>query len=353
MKRFFILIGFLLPLQIQAARGPSDPYPAGFIVFPSNNIWNTPINNLPVSSSNTYYMSNMQVGHSLIPIFGQALFAGSYNGIPYNMMCASTTPNAPVTWAAGAYISESDTLPVAGLPIPVDAIVEGDPAPLNPANDNHLILIDTCTNVGYEIFQASRVFSGASWNGSWTIMQLSTWSYTSNYIRPDGFTSANAAGTSMLPEVVNWNEVNTGAIHHAMGFTIAFTHSPHIWPARHDADTGSAGVPPFGTRMRLKSSFDISGYSATNQIILQALKTYGMILIDNGPSFDLAGAPNSNWNDTDLHNLENVIGSNFEIVDTSSLQISTSSAQAIQVTSSNTNALINGNATVKGNTIFY
>ena len=200
---FIVLLGSVC----SAARGPSDPLPSGFQIFPPNSVWNTRVDNLPVSSSNTVYMSNMQTGHSLFPVFGNAYYAGQWNGIPYNIICGGVTPMAPVAWQAGAYITESSTLSASGLPIPTDAIVEGDPASLNPANDNHLLLVDTCTNVGYEIFQASRVFSGGVVTSSWTIVQLSTWGYTSNQLWPDTWTSANAAGTSMLPELVNYNEV--------------------------------------------------------------------------------------------------------------------------------------------------
>lgn len=286
---------------------------------------------MPVSSSNTLWMDSIN-GHTLHTFhadFGTT-FGGAYNGIPYNIMCGGVTPNAPVSWEAGAFITESDTLPVAGLPIPVDAIVQGDPIALNPALDRHLILIDTCTNKGYDMYQASRTFTGGTWNGGWTIVQLSTWSYTSNTLRPADWTSANAAGTPEFIELVNWNEVNAGEINHAIGFTLSLTHQPYLWPARHNANSGGSLNPPFGMRVRMKSTVDISGFSATNQTIFRAMKKYGMFLIDNGDDWFVAGAPNSNWNDSDLANFASIVPRDaFEVVDESTWMVSANSAEAV------------------------
>ena len=352
MKRCLLFLAFL-STPLLAARGPSDPLPSNFQMFPANNIWNTRIDSLPVSSSSTYWIDNTTFGEGLTPIFGTT-YAGVYWGTPYNIMCLGVTPNAPVTWASGAYVTESATLPVAGLPIPSDAIVEGDPMPLNPANDNHLVLVDTCSSTGYDIFQASRVFVGGVWNGSWTIMSLTTWTYTSNSLWPDGWTTSTAAGTPMLPELVNWNEVNAGAITHAVGFTLPYTHGPHIWPARHDANSGGTNDPPFGIRLRLKAAFDVSSFSATNQVILNALKKYGMYLIDNGSYWNLAGAPSPNWNNTDVQTLSSIIISTntFEMVDESGLMVDPNSGQATQTTSTGSKSwsgkfTISGSATVQ------
>lgn len=328
MKKIFLILFLASPLM---ARGPSDPLPNGFQIFPANNVWNTRIDNMPVSSSNTAYMADVAY-NTVVPSFGSALYAGAYNGDPYNIICLGVTPNAPVSWESGAYITESATLTVSGLPIPSDAIVQGDPAALDPATDRHLILIDTCTNTGYDIFQASRVFVGGVVTSSWTIISLTTWTYTSNALWPATWTSANAAGTALLPEFVNWNEVNAGAINHAIGFTLPYTHGPYLWPASHDANTGPVAFPPLGSRVRLKASVDISGYSATNQVILTAMKKYGMILVDNGGYWNLEGAPNTNWNDSDVQTMRGIVPSTntFEFIDESSLMITSNSGQANQ-----------------------
>lgn len=345
---------FLLTISVASpiwcARGPSDPLPAGFRMFPSTNVWNTRADTMPISPNNALWMDSIN-GHTLHTFhadFGSATFAGAYNGIPYNIMCGGVTPNATVNWEVGAFITESDTLPVSGLPIPSDAILQGDPGAQNIALDRHLILIDTCTNKGYDMYQASRTYTTGVWNGGWTIIQLSTWSYTGNGMRPDTWTSANAAGTPMLPELANWNEVNAGAINHAIGFTLSLTHAPHLWPARHDANSGGTLNPPFGMRVRMKASVNISGFSATNQIIFTAMKKYGMFLIDNGGDWFVAGAPNTGWDDTDLPNFASIIPrDSFEVVDESGWIVNPNTMEAHSPSSD----FINGGVAISGGVI--
>jgi len=352
--------GFLMLLLASPglARGPSDPLPGTFILFPSSDVWNRPINNLPLNT--TWTLSDLYTTDEVIvPVFGTT-YAGTWNGSPYNIVCGGVTPlNTNITWGPGAYTSESAPIPDEGLPLPLDAIMEGDAnvGTLQGGGDDHIVLVDTCTNLGYDIFEGSRteVWGGAgtSYSGAWTILQLTTWTYTNVAQWPNNWTTANAAGTPFLPELVNWNEVNAGVITHAVGFTMPFTHSPHVWPARHDANTGSVTDPPLGLRLRLKSSYDISGFSAANQVILTALKTYGMILIDNGGYWNLAGAPSPNWNDSDLSNLRSInISPNFEIVDESAWMSDPSSDYAnapYQSPSSQLSghATINGKATIQ------
>ncbi len=140
-------------------------------------------------------------------------------------------------------------------------------------------------------------------------------------MRPEEWTSADAAGLSILPGLVRYEEIAAGAIPHALRFTASLTQEAYVWPTRHQTGaTTDAGEPPMGQRFRLKAGGDIDGFSETNQIILQALKTYGMLLADNGSDWFLSGVPDDRWNNDDLHELqEGVLGSDFEAVDCSSL----------------------------------
>ncbi len=288
---------------IAAADPKSGPLPSGLQVYPVNNIWNVPIDKAPVHPNSAMWMDiiNGHSGHPLHADFGY-MYQGHFNGIPYNIV-GNATPKVAVIWdPAGNYAADSDALPPGGLPIPVDAVAEGDPAPVDMSGDRHLLLLDTDNKVLHELYAVTRQS-----DGSWLCRGYAHWDLTSNALRPDGLSSADAAGLPILPGLVRWYEIQTGAINHALRFTLALTWRPHLWPARHDAVSGSTLNPPMGMRVRLKANFDISGYSATNQVILKALKKYGMFLADNGSDWFVSGAPNANFNDDDLHLLTQIV----------------------------------------------
>jgi hypothetical protein len=227
---------------------------------------------------------------------------GSYAGygIPYNIV-GTSTPRSTVTFQ---YSSESDHV---GYPIPGNPKIEA-------GSDRHLLMVDTNACQLYELFDA--VDSG----GHWQAGSGATWSLNSNALRPDGWTSADAAGLPILPGLARYDQDAAGAILHALRFTASTTCAGHIAPARHDAGSGSCTVePPMGLRVRLKAAVDISGFGAQTRVILQALKTYGMILADNGSPWYISGASDPNWNDDVLHTLGQIKGSDFEVVDTSGL----------------------------------
>jgi hypothetical protein len=166
-------------------------------------------------------------------------------------------------------------------------------------------------------------------DGGWDAGSGAIYALTSNALRPTGWTSADAAGLPILPGLVRYDEVTAGRIAHALRFTAAVTQRAYVWPARHYASSNtSTAVPPMGARVRLKASVNISGFSPANQVILQALKTYGMILADNGGNWFVSGAPDSRWNDSDLSSLRQIVGGNFEVVDAASLMVSPNSGQA-------------------------
>jgi hypothetical protein len=226
---------------------------------------------------------------------------GSYAGygIPYNIV-GTSTPRSTVTFQ---YSSESNHV---GYPIPARPKIEA-------GSDRHLLMVDTNACRLYELYDATLT------NGRWHAGSGATWNLDSNALRPAGWTSADAAGLPILPGLARYDEDAAGAILHALRFTASSSCAGYIAPARHEAGNGSCNVePPMGLRVRLKASVDISHFGAQTRVILQALKDYGMILADNGSPWYISGASDAHWNDDVLHNLNQIKGSDFEVVDTGS-----------------------------------
>jgi hypothetical protein len=276
--------------------------PAPCPMFPSTNVWNKRIDSLPLRSDSATMIGAIGLGSVLHPDFSSLAWNGGLGyGIPYNKVNLST----PTYHVSFQYSSESDPGP---YPIPASPKIEG-------GSDAHLLLWDTQGCNLYEIFDASK--SGGSWSGG----SGAIWDLRSNALRPNGWTSADAAGLPILPGLARYDEVAAGAILHALRFTAPRTCSSHIYPARHDAGSYScASYPPMGLRVRLKASVDISGFPAQAQVILLALKRYGMLLADNGSPWYVTGAPNAGWNDDALHTLQQLHGSDFEAVDTTNFR---------------------------------
>ena len=270
-------------------------------LFPADNPWNRDISALPVRSDSAALMSSIGLTSYLHPDFSSTAWNGGLGyGIPVNVV-GSSTPRYPVSFY---YPDESDAGP---YPIPANPLIEGD-------SDRHLLAWDTDACYLYEIFDAT--YSGGAWHGG----SGAIWNLRSNALRPDGWTSADAAGLPVLPGLVRYPEVAAGAILHALRFTAPYTARAHIWPARHDAGcTASNCLAPMGLRVRLKASVDISGFGPQARVILTALKRYGMYLADNGSPWYLTGAPDPRWNDDELHLFHNLHGSDFEAVDTTSI----------------------------------
>lgn len=328
MKKIPLFLLFI-PMTV-LARGPSDPLPVGYRMFPSTNVWYTDISNANVSSSNTVWMDtiNGHTAHNLHPDFGNT-YLTQWNGIPYNIVYSSNGPLQVVTLGSLAY--QSDTQPVAGIPIPTDAIAENDIANSSSTGggDQHLILVDMSSNVVYEMFVASRT---AIYGTTWTASQFTQWFSSSNAMRTDGWTSADAGGLPILAGLIRYDEIQAGSINHAIRFTLSLTElNKHIWPARHDTTSGGVLNPPFGMRVRMKANVDISFANATDQIIFKAMKKYGMILADNGGDWFVGGAPSTSWDQTSLHNDFITVGlpkDIFEVVDESNWIVDPNSAQA-------------------------
>jgi hypothetical protein len=193
--------------------------------------------------------------------------------------------------------------------VPPDAPVEGGP---NGTGDRHVLVVDRDNWKLYELYDARPVNGGASWTaGSGAIFDLS-----SNALRPAGWTSADAAGLPIFPGLVRYDEVvEQKAIEHALRFTCPTTRRAYVAPARHFASSRTeTWLPPMGMRVRLRAGFDVSGYPANVQVILKAMKTYGMLLADNGSAWYVSGAPDPRWSDDELATLRGVRARDFEVV---------------------------------------
>jgi hypothetical protein len=274
-------------------------------IFPPNNAWNERVDSLPVAADSAQLIASIGLTTGLHPDFGSGLYDGEPIGIPFDIVSKST-PRSHVTFD---YADESDKGP---YPIPKTVHIEGGNA---STGDRHALLIDKDACKLYELY-ALYPKPGGGWKaGSGAI-----WSLTSNKLRPAGWTSADAAGLPIFPGLARYDEVARGVIDHALRFTVEHTRRAYVYPARHYAsDSNDPSLPPMGMRVRLKASVDISGFPRQARIVLQALKTYGMILADNGSNWYISGAPNPHWNNDDLHTLGRITGADFEVVDTSSL----------------------------------
>jgi hypothetical protein len=271
---------------------------AACTLFPKSNAWNQRVDTLPVRDDSATLIATIGLNEYLHPDFSSTKWnAGVGYGIPFNRVGSST----PLRTVSFQYGGQSDKGP---YPIPRSPKIER-------ASDRHILLWDTDACHLYELFNARKV------DGKWKAGSGAIWDLRSNALRPDGWTSADAAGLPILPGLVRWSEVKAGAINHAIRFTAPETKSEHIYPARHDAGVGDdAWLPPMGLRVRLKASVDISGFRKQPRVILQALKDYGMILADNGSPWYITGAPHEDWNDDALHDLHEITGADFEAVDT-------------------------------------
>ena len=285
-------------------------------LFPDNNIWNTPIDNAPLHANSATYVSTIGASIGLHPDFGSGLYNGSPMGIPYVLVGAGQKMRA----ISFDYADESDAGP---YPIPDNPPIEGG---ISSSGDRHVLVVDTTNAILYEIYSSYQQPDSSWHGGSGAVFNLN-----SNQLRPDTWTSADAAGLPILPGLVRYDEILKGEINHAIRFTVPKTQRAYLWPARHYASAiTDKAYPPMGLRMRLKADFNISSYSPACQIILKALKKYGMILADNGSAWFISGVPDDRWNNDQLNELKQVKGTNFEAVDESGLMIAANSGEAKQ-----------------------
>ena len=270
-----LLIGGLVSAQ-------SGPVLGDCPLLPADSIWNTPVDTLPPDANSSAYINTIGAVRTLHPDFGAGLWDGGPIGIPFNVVPGSQQKVA-ITFD---YADESDPGP---YPIPANPKIEGGN---DSTGDRHILVVDNDNCVLYETW--STYPNG---NGSWSAGSGAVFNLLSNELRPNGWTSADAAGLPILPGLVRYDEVASGEIRHAIRFTVPQTRKAFVWPARHYASslTGS-NYPPMGQRFRLKASFDISGFSTEMQVILRAMKKYGLVLADNGSAWYISGAPDERWN---------------------------------------------------------
>jgi len=295
---FFILLIFILFLT--ETMGSESPSIGDLKVFPANNAWNWDISAYAVDANSNNFIASIGSDICLHPDFG-TVWNGAPNGIPY-IVVGNDQPFIPIVYTD--YGDESDPGP---FPIPLSAPIEGGST---SDGDRHVIAVDIVHAMLYELYRAFPVI------GSWEAASGAKYDLTSNELRPEGWTSADAAGLPIFPGLIRYEEVYIHKqISHAVRFTVEYTQRKYIYPARHfaSADTNS-NLPPMGLRLRLKENFDISSFSEPVQVILRALKQYGMIVADNGGNWFISGAPDDRWDDDTLGELKTVAGSNFEVV---------------------------------------
>ena len=270
-------------------------------IFPPGDPWNTDISNEPIDVNSDTLIASIGAQIALHPDIG-TIYHGVPMGIPF-VIVSGDQPKVPVTFQDS---TESDPGP---YPIPPDAPIEGG---LDADGDRHVIILDKTTWLLYELYSAFPDNGGRSWRAvSGAIFDLNK----NSVQRPIGWTSADAAGLPIFPGLVRYGEVQQGRISHALRFTVTQSRHAFVFPATHFASKNTdSSLPPMGMRVRLKHDFDITAFPASAQVILQALKTYGMILADNGGNWYLSGAPDPRWNDEQLSSLKKVIGVDFEVV---------------------------------------
>jgi hypothetical protein len=322
MRKMFILSVTFLALRVAgcgAPTGGNQPPPrpqtsgcsslslgqgaslGGFVPFPADSLWNSDISSAPVDPNSAAIINFVGSSIGLHADFGSGQFQGSAIGIPY-LIVGSHQPLVIVNFTA--FGSESDPGP---MPIPVTAPIEGYPNP--GTGDRHVLVLDNSNCFLYELF--GSYVNGSTWNAG----SAAVWDLLSNEQRPYEWASADAAGLPIFPGLARYDEAAAGKISHALRFTLQNSRAAFVPPASHwAANSSNSNAAPMGMRMRLKAGFDVSGYSAANQVILDALKKYGMIMADNGSNMYLSGVPDARWDNNDLHNLSQITTSNFEVV---------------------------------------
>ena len=272
-----------------------QPNVGGCSVFPADNAWNRDISSAPVHPNSANFVSRINgLGATTVhPDFGSN---PSY-GIPF-VVVPQGQARVPITYTA--YGDESDPGP---FPIPANAPIEG-------GGDRHVLVVEQGVCQLFELFVARPDGSGG-----WLADSGATWSLFSNASRPDGWTSADAAGLPILPGLAKFDEVAAGQIDHALRFTVTRTQRAYVPPATHFASSSTnPNDPPMGLRFRLKATYDISRFSGQARVVAVALQRYGMIVADNGSNWFISGATDPRWNDTELNQLKSLPGNAFEVV---------------------------------------
>jgi hypothetical protein len=273
----------------------------GFVPFTANNLWNQNIAGEPVDPNSNAIINFIGGTTSLHPDFGSGLYAGQSIGIPYIVVSGAPLVKINET----PYGSESDPGP---MPVPANAPIEGYPKP--GTGDRHVLVLDRDNCWLYELYSSHLLK-----NGNWSAASAAVWDLLNDDQRPYTWTSADAAGLPIFPGLARYDEFADGAIHHALRFTLKNSQAAFTPPASHwAANSTNPAAAPMGMRLRLKASYDISGFPAQSKVILTALQQYGMIMADNGSSMYISGDPDDRWDNSDLGALKSVPASEFEVV---------------------------------------
>ena len=315
--KIIIITGLFIQCSNSTTNKPPDEFTTCIVtektkleeleIFPSDNLINTDISQAPADTRSDAIIALLGTS-SLHPDFGSGMWEGVPIGIPFILVCREQS-EIPVVFRAnsydGNYGDESDPGP---YPVPLAAPVEG-----NGTGDSHVLAVDVDNKMLYELYNASVGDPG------WEASSGAVWDLKTNTTRPAGWTSADAAGLPILPLLIRYDEVKSGIIDHAIRFTLSKSKVTrgYTTPANHmvSGTNSNPDTPtPMGMRIRLKSGIDISGYSADNQVILTAMKKYGLMLTDIGSDLFISGAPDERWDNDDLSQLKNIKASDFEVV---------------------------------------
>src|SRR5256886_6451837 len=279
MKRLLAVTAAALLVGVTAAHALRLPGAPRCSIFPATSAWNQRVDTLPVAANSDTMIDSIGAGTGLHADFGAGLYEGRPIGIPFDVV-TKKTPRASVRFQ---YADESDRKP---YPIPKGVHIEGG---RQSDGDRHALLLDKDACRLYELY-ALYPKRGGGWKaGSGAI-----WSLDSNALRPAGWTSADAAGLPIFPGLARYDEVARGVIDHALRFTASRTRRAYVYPARHVASSSTdPSLPPMGLRVRLKASVNIAGLPPQARIVAQAMKTYGLILADNGSKLYVGGVPNA------------------------------------------------------------
>ena len=329
-RGFLVLFAAASALAFAAPGAKAAPTIAGCPLFPASHVLNARVDKLPVHPRSAAWIANLAgkgdgARRNLHMDFGSGLYPDlpARNAAPIGIPVAIVDSNQARVPVAIRWSDESDQGP---YPIPPGVPIEGvGPGNRDGPGDRHVIVVDRTACKAYEVYNATPLDQGARWKAdAGAIFDL-----RSNALRPEGWTSADGAGLSILHGLVRYDEVAAGSIEHALRFTAQRTRSQALWPARHHAGkTRSPDVPPMGARFRLKASVDLSRFTGEALVIARAMKAYGLVLADNGAAWFVTGVPDPRWDNTTLRQLSSLAGDDFEAVSTHLLMIDEESAEA-------------------------
>ncbi|MCM0622452.1 hypothetical protein [Nocardioides bruguierae] len=298
-----VVLGLVMPLLV-ALPAASAPV-AGCRVFPASSWWNTSVRGLPVHARSRAWLRTIGTDGRLHPDFGP-----NPGGVDYGIPVTVVDAEHRRVRVRFTYADESDRV---RYPLGRDTRIEGGH---RSSGDRHAIVVDRSACRLYETWATRRV------DGRWRAGSGAVWSLRSNDLRPDGWTSADAAGLPILPGLLRWREVRRNRIDHAIRFTVPVTRRAHLWPARHHAgSTDAVSAPPMGARFRLRASYDASDLGRYARRVVRAMKTYGLVLADNGSAWYFQGERNAHWPSRLVADLKEIPASAFVAVDTSSLRV--------------------------------